>query len=135
MGQGYGFKCSQCGHEEDILEGQGFMVHGLTLKEYLNHPFMKFHPSTHRKILRLSKKLRGLQIFCEYRGYLCPTCNIPATKLYVEVYKGGTIYHQSSFRCKKCNHELVEKKIDLREVYNCPSCNSPVFMFGNILWE
>lgn len=134
MEQGYGFKCSQCGYQEDLLEGQGFMMHGLTVEQYLDHPFMKFHHSTHRKILYLSKKYSGLQIFCEYRGYLCTTCSIPATKLYVEVYKGGTTYHQSSFRCRKCNREMVENKIDLGKVYNCPSCHCPEFMLGNILW-
>ena len=137
MGQGYGFNCLQCGNQEDLLEGQGFMLHGLSVKEYLDHPFLKFHPSTHKKIIQLDKKIRGLQIYCAYQGFLCPKCNIPYSKLYVEVYKGNCTYHQSFFRCTHCNHELTEQKIKNNKVYHCPKCLEHALVYNgvDIMWD
>ncbi len=137
MGQGYGFRCSNCGYEDNLLEGQGFMLHGMAVADYLNDRFLKFHASTHRKIVQLAQKFNGMQIHTEYKGFVCSHCNIPYTKLYVEVYKGGRIYHQTSFRCNRCKKELREKKIKLSQVYRCPKCYAERFAFENayIQWD
>jgi Zn finger protein HypA/HybF involved in hydrogenase expression len=137
MGQGYSFRCKQCGYEEDLLDGSGFMVHGLSVEEYLSHPFMKFHHATHRKILRLKEKINGLQIYCAYKDFICPSCNIPFSKLYIEVYKNTRTYHQSYFRCKNCHKELEEQKIDLTRIYRCPKCYEGSFGFADVMihWD
>jgi DNA-directed RNA polymerase subunit RPC12/RpoP len=122
MSNGYNFFCANCNYEVELQRDDGFMLHGLPIEKYLDHPFIKFHPSTHQKILSLASKIKGLQIYSTHKGYRCPQCNIAYAKLYVEVFKGGRTFHQSYFRCNLCNKELEEHKISPTHIYRCPKC-------------
>ena len=137
MGTGYGFTCTNCGYEKEFLEGQGFAVHDQTVKEYLKDLAFSFHPKTHRKIEKLADIDKFLEIHCEYQTWLCEHCNLPFTKLYVEVSDHDHIFHQSHFRCSRCNRPLVQAEIMKRETFRCPKCLHETLKFNgsDICWD
>jgi Zn finger protein HypA/HybF involved in hydrogenase expression len=124
MGTGYRFTCSNCGYEKELMEGQGFIIRNWSVKEYLEDETFNFHYKTHRKIERLAKKRNPLltHIESEYLILVCPHCNIPYSRLYVEVYDDYEVYHRTHFRCSRCNRPLVQTEVDFMETFRCPKC-------------
>jgi len=122
MGTGYGFTCSHCGNEEELMEGQGFIIRNWSVREYLKEGNFNFHYKTHRKIEQLVKDHDSLllDIHSEYRIMVCPHCNIPYSRLYVEVHDDYQVYHRSQFRCSRCNRRLEKKEPGFMETFRCP---------------
>jgi len=124
MGTGYGFTCTNCSYEEELMEGQGFIIRNWSVKEYLEDSHFNFHYQTHRKIEQLAEKYDSimLDIRSEYRIMVCPHCNIPYSRLYVEVYDDYQVHHRSHFRCSRCNRSLEEMEVGFIETFRCPKC-------------
>jgi len=137
MGTGYGFTCSNCGYEKELMEGQGFAVRDQFIKEYLEDPSFNFHPKTHRKMEQLAEINEFLEIHCEYQTWYCEHCNFPFTKLYVEVSDNQKIYHRSHFSCSRCNRPLMQTEIMMMEVFRCPKCLHETLKFNgsDICWD
>ena len=104
MGTGYGFTCSNCGYEKELMEGQGFIIRNWSVREYLEDENFNFYYKTHRKIEELARKRDPLltDIHSEYRILVCPKCNIPYSRLYVEVYDEQEVFHRTHLRCSTC---------------------------------
>lgn len=130
MGTGYGVTCTNCGYEKELMESQGFLLHDQTVKEYLEDPSFNCHSKTDRKIEQLAEKNEFLEIHCEYQTWLCEHCNLPFTKLYVEVSDHNHIFHQSHFRCSLCHRSLVQTEIRMMEVFRCPKCLHETLKFN-----
>lgn len=124
MGTSYGFTCSNCGYEQELMEGQGFIIRNWSVWEYLKEESFNFHYKTHRKIKQLAEKYDDLllKIHSEYRIMVCPHCNIPYSRLYVEVFDDDHVYHRSQSRCSRCNRQLEETEVGLVETFRCLKC-------------
>jgi DNA-directed RNA polymerase subunit RPC12/RpoP len=55
----------------------------------------------------------------------------------VEVSDHDHIYHQSHFRCNRCNRPLVETQVTMTEVFRCPKCLHETLKFNgsDICWD
>ena len=141
MGTGYGFTCSNCGYEKELIEGQGFIIRNWSVSEYLEDNKFSFHHMTHRKIEQLAKNHNSLllDIHSEYRIMVCPYCNIPYSRLYVEVYDDYQVYHRSHIRCSRCNRSLKETEVGFMDTFRCPKCGEETLKQDNlgemILWD
>jgi len=46
MGIGYGYTCTNCGYEIELMEGQGFIIRNWTVREYPEDENFNFHYRT-----------------------------------------------------------------------------------------
>ena len=141
MGTSYGFTCSHCGYEKELMEGQGFIIRNWSVREYLEDNTFNFHYKTHRKIEKLAEQHDSilLDIHSEYRVMVCPRCNIPYSRLYVEVYDDYQVHHRSHFRCSRCNRSLEEMEVGFIETFRCPKCGQETLYHDGydsmIIWD
>jgi DNA-directed RNA polymerase subunit RPC12/RpoP len=76
-----------------------------------------------------------LNIHSEYRIMVCPHCNIPYSRLYVEVYDDYQVHHRSLFRCSRCNRQLKDDEFDSMDTFRCPKCRQATLKGDGSLFD
>jgi|SRR6056297_1471109 len=138
MGSGYMLTCSNCGYEEELMEGRGFLLHEYDLKDFLRERPLPLHHFTLRKMEQLAGRHDGLRVDMEYKVLKCPFCQIPYSRLYVKVFDGHRMYHETHLQCNSCKRKLEKAELSPLEILRCPRCNHLTLKSGmgmDILWD
>jgi len=137
MGYSYSFSCSKCGYNQQLYEGYAFMVHDMTVENYLKSSGINLHYRTRQVIERFAKKKKGLHLRIEYQVHRCRLCNKISDRLFVQLTDEGQVLHETKFKCPICNVRLKHTNIHRLKYAICPRCNSRRFKKEKelVLWN
>lgn len=133
MGNGYIYKCSKCGHEEQYLIGVGFTAPTEREKAQARVLAGDFGPEA-RVALETTPAL-AVAVDVEWALYQCPACLKLDNRIRVTSSAHALRIRNHQF-CDSCGKEMRRFRRGMKMI--CPSCRKPMAetdLIYNILWD
>lgn len=137
MGEGVGYICPKCGHEQMTWQGVGMMYPQVC--EKFEEKFRNGEFGEERQ--KLVKNYKIIDINCEMRSYFCPTCknfqsqhDLTLTCLEpLDQSLPQYVCLPMQHKCEKCGTEMQEHK---GQTVLCSKCNTPLKPSGLMVdWD
>lgn len=133
MGNGYVYKCSKCGREEEYLIGVGFMTP--TEREEAQAKILMGEFGPEAKAALEANPALAMVVDVEWALYQCPTCFKLDSRIRVTSSAHALKIRNHQF-CDSCGKEMRRFRHGMKMI--CPSCREPMAetdMICNILWD
>jgi len=128
MGDLFSLYCRDCGFSQELRLGVGMLFFGSDNK------IQMLPRGKRKKAQELLKRPDASLDFFQYDLFLCPKCDLQASRLNFQISYGEGQVYQPSFRCSICRTQLV-KDDHPRLLDHCPSCGSANLMTGAGSWD
>lgn len=128
MGDLFSLYCRDCGFSQELRLGVGMLFFSSENK-------IQMLPRGKREKVQelLTRPDARLDLF-HYDLFLCPTCDLQASRLNFQISYGEEQVYQPRFRCSICRTRLV-KDDHPRLMDHCPSCGSTNLITGAGSWD
>jgi len=133
MGQGYVYRCPQCGYEEKYLIGVGFTAP--TEREEAQAKILAGDFGPEAKAALEATPALSVAIDVKWALYQCPACLTLDSRIRVTSSTHALKIRNHQF-CDSCGAEMHRFRRGMKMI--CPSCQEPMAetdLISNILWD
>jgi len=128
MGYLFSLYCQDCGFSQELRLGVGMLFLG-------SENLVPMLPKGKReKVRELLMRPGATLTSCSYDLFLCPKCDLQASRLNFQINFGEGEVYQPYFRCSLCRTRLVEDEYP-RLLDHCPKCGSRYVVTGSGIWD
>ena len=128
MGDLFSLYCRDCSFSQELRLGVGMLFLG---SENLVQMLPK---GKQERVQELLSRPNASLDFCHHDLFLCPKCDLQASRLNFQINYGDEQVYQPYFRCSYCRTRLV-KDDHPRLMDHCPSCGSTNLIIGEGDWD
>ena len=128
MGDLFSLYCQDCGYGVELRLGVGMIFVGRE-----NLPEMVSKPRR-EKVRELLKRPDSDLVKCSHDLFLCPGCNLQASRFDYRIEYGDGEVYQPYFLCSHCRSRLVDDE-HVRIMDQCPKCGSKNVFTGSGCWD